>query len=193
MRKVKVEPSFLAMLAVLLVFDENGHGLLLLLAVLFHEFGHMAVLLLRGCRIEQVRLIPGGLDIRYEEKHSSYGGDLLIAAAGPGVNLMTAMLFAPVGHPTADYFVGVNLVLCFFNLLPVYPLDGGKILYTIMTYFSPMGGGKIFFLFSGTLALLLFVLSCGACFYNLRALWSVFVFGAVLLVQKLGYIYKEAI
>ena len=50
MRKIKVEPSFLVMLAVLLVFDENGHGLLLLLAVLFHELGHMAVLLLRGCR-----------------------------------------------------------------------------------------------------------------------------------------------
>lgn len=193
MRKFKVEPSFLAMLALLLMVDRSGRGVLLMLAVLLHELGHMAVILLRGSRIEQVRLIPGGLDIRYTEKHSTYGGDLLIAGAGPAANLLTAVLCSPIDHPTADYFIGVNLVLCFFNLLPLYPLDGGRILYTIMTYFSPIGGGKIFFLFSGTLALLLFALSCGACFYNLRALWSAFVFGVILLVQKLGYIYKEAI
>ncbi len=67
-------------------------------------------------------------------------GEALVAAAGPGVNLIIAFVFAMILRFGADigaslafmtissYIVYINILLAFFNLIPVPPLDGSKIL-----------------------------------------------------------------
>ena len=165
--------------------------LLLFSAAAIHELGHAAAIRLCRGEIEQIRLIPGGLDIRYRQRHYSYTADLLIAAAGPLANLAAAILLR-TSRADCDYFIGLHLILCFFNLLPLYPLDGGMVLCSLMNYFAPVHGENLFYLLSGTLSFLLFAIACGACFYNLRALWSVLVFGYILYQQKLRLMYKEA-
>ncbi len=192
MKLFRVAPTFLFLMLFTVLFNLQKHYLPLFLAAALHELGHAAVICLLGSEIQQIRIIPGGLDIQYQEKHCSYGGDLLIAAAGPAANLLGAMA-ASVFGAHADYFVGLSLILCIFNLLPIYPLDGGSILHTIMAYFSPVHGEEGFFLLSGTLSMLLFAAACGACFYNLRALWAVLIFGYILRQQKLHMLYREAI
>lgn len=75
-------------------------------------------------------------------------GELLVAAAGPGVNLILAIVFAvvvrlassaafvatapPAFIDIASYIVYINLLLAFFNLLPIPPLDGSKILLGLL-------------------------------------------------------------
>jgi Zn-dependent protease len=71
-------------------------------------------------------------------------GPALVAAAGPGANLLLAVIFALVirygvalGLPSAFFqmasvIVIVNLVLATFNLVPIPPLDGSKILYAVL-------------------------------------------------------------
>ena len=65
--------------------------------------------------------------------------DILVTMAGPGINLLLAAVLVVAAKaslvfhsvPAADYFVqaaGLSLVLCFFNLIPVPPLDGSHIL-----------------------------------------------------------------
>ncbi len=185
--------SFWLSAAVVLLLGMGKQYVLLMAAALLHELGHGTIILLYGNTIESVRLIPCGIDIRYREQHFSYGADILIALAGPLANLLTAVLLSVCLGDEAAYFIGLNLLLCFFNLLPLYPLDGGKALYASMTFLSPLNGEKSFFMLSATLSILIFAAACGACFYDLQALWSLVVFGYILAQQKFWLLCKEGI
>lgn len=70
-------------------------------------------------------------------------GEALVAAAGPGVNLLLALcaglalrfgLGGEVLLPFLAYVVIINIVLALFNLVPIPPLDGSKILFSILPY-----------------------------------------------------------
>ena len=193
MGKIKIGTSFLVLVILTFVIDSGHRYLFLLTASCLHELCHAAAIRLLGGSIKQIRLIPGGLDICYTERHTSYLADFVIAASGPLGNLGAALCFSSFNHHQAAYFVGINLILCFFNLLPLYPLDGGRVLYSVMTYFSPLYGGRNFFLISAALSFLLFAASVGACFYNIRAFWSVFVFGYILCNQKMDCFYRDGV
>ena len=65
----------------------------------------------------------------------SYGQELLAVLAGPGVNLLLAGVAGTLGE-TGEIFAGANLVLCGFNLLPLRPLDGGKALYLLLSWWG---------------------------------------------------------
>lgn len=191
-QKVRLSPALGILAFVLTIFGFQKKYFLLFSAAAIHELGHATAIRLYSGEIEQIRLIPGGLDIRYRQRNYSYASDILIAAAGPLANLAAAILLR-VLHINSDYLIGLHLILCFFNLLPLYPLDGGKVLCSVICYFAPIRGETAFYLWSGTLSILLFTAACGACFYNLRALWSVLIFGYILYQQKLRLMYREAI
>jgi len=77
------------------------------------------------------------------KKYQKYG-DALVAAAGPAVNLLLATIFAvlirfsdDLGLPASfidisSFVVLINIILAFFNLIPIPPLDGSKILFTFL-------------------------------------------------------------
>jgi Zn-dependent protease/CBS domain-containing protein len=126
--------------------------IIILFSVLVHELAHLLVANKMGVRARAVILLPiGGISIaerlpaseRYEVHHETR-----IALAGPAANLLLALiaiagsyLFAPntplwnrpfilLGNLPSS-FVWVNLALAAVNLLPAYPLDGGRILRAI--------------------------------------------------------------
>lgn len=108
-----------------------------LCAALIHELGHMAALLLLGAKVEGMHFSLSGGEIRYREaRQMSYGADILIAAAGPLFNLLAVFackwLAGKYPEWNLDYFIGLNLILMAFNLLPAMPLDGGRILYALV-------------------------------------------------------------
>ena len=61
----------------------------------------------------------------------SYGGELLAVAAGPGCNLLLWALLSLTGWPPLDPFAGAHLILGALNLLPVRPMDGGRLLWLL--------------------------------------------------------------
>lgn len=69
-------------------------------------------------------------------------GEALVAAAGPAVNIALAVIASlvirfgasPAIEPFLVYIVLVNIVLALFNLMPIPPLDGSKILFSILPY-----------------------------------------------------------
>lgn len=113
--------------------------------VLAHEMGHALACRSVGGRADRIVLWPLG-GIAYVQPPARPGALLWSIAAGPLVNLVLALvsapfvLFATAGLPPdaarfAVAFLLINVVLLAFNLLPIYPLDGGKIAQAILWFF----------------------------------------------------------
>ena len=111
-----------------------------------HEFGHALACRQVGGRADRIVLWPLG-GVAYVDAPPRPGATLWSIAAGPLVNValipvfLIPFLLLPAGStPPSDFrvFLGelnfINLVLLIFNILPIYPLDGGKIMRSLLWY-----------------------------------------------------------
>jgi Zn-dependent protease/predicted transcriptional regulator len=121
--------------------------LALFACVLLHEFGHILMARQFGVRTPDVILLPIGGVARLERIPDEPKQELLIALAGPAVTLAiivvlyTALRFmgGPV-HPFAltpespflAFLLSVNIYLLLFNLIPAFPMDGGRVLRALL-------------------------------------------------------------
>ena len=113
-------------------------ALLLFASILLHELGHAIVARRRGVAIEEIDLwLLGGVS-RMKGYPKTAGDELRFAIAGPAVTLLIAAAFGalalalPSSSPAAlrslvEYQVLINAVILVFNLLPAFPLDGGRV------------------------------------------------------------------
>lgn len=124
--RLDLTPGFPAFLAAVWYFDSCGIFWPFLAAMTVHELAHAAVLLLLDGRIESVRLSFAQVELR--TGLLSDRTELWSTAAGPGINLLCGWLF----RRWMPAFAAVSLLLALFNLLPVWPLDGGRLLRTLL-------------------------------------------------------------
>jgi Zn-dependent protease len=138
-------------------------GLLLVLClfacVLMHELGHCMVARRAGIPVQDITLLPIGGMARIERGPMSPGDEFLLAVAGPAVNVALALILLPgvaiIGwlqhvHGAdgmiaslgsvdiagfASYLLLANIALVLFNLLPAFPMDGGRILRAVLSLF----------------------------------------------------------
>ena len=129
--RLEASPGFLLLLGGLYWLDE-GVGLLPwgLLACVVHELGHVAAARCFGGRVERLSLTAVGAELSFSYRAPlTYGRDSLVALAGPGANLLLGGLFYWQGrHLPAVLSLGLGV----FNLLPILPLDGGRVLYGLL-------------------------------------------------------------
>src|SRR5262245_58281390 len=121
---------------------------LLFLCVLLHEFGHVFTARAFGVQTPDVTLLPIGGVARLERIPEEPMQEFLIAIAGPLVNVVIAIILivlfgADLGPrymaamdnaqvSMVDRLASVNLFLALFNLIPAFPMDGGRILRSLL-------------------------------------------------------------
>ena len=125
-----VSPSALVLLAAFLLFSR---GLTLpaaiLSAALCHELAHVLALHLLHAPPRRLTLSASGAELYVPAlARLSYGGEILAVAAGPACNLLLWALLSSVGGEALAPFAGAHLILGALNLLPVRPMDGGRLL-----------------------------------------------------------------
>jgi len=112
-------------------------SLLFFVSILLHEMGHALVALRHGIGIRSITLFIFGGVAQMEKDPEDGWTEFKIAAIGPVVSLALAGLFhlaaaTPLlgdsGRAVARYLALINLVLACFNLVPAFPLDGGRLL-----------------------------------------------------------------
>jgi Zn-dependent protease/CBS domain-containing protein len=135
--------------------------LLLFLCVTLHELGHSLMARRLGVRVKDITLLPIGGVARLETMPEKPSHELLIAAAGPSVNFVIALglglvlllamgarLFFNPGHlvrlllgpgsllSLVVYLLSANLVLGVFNLIPAFPMDGGRMVRAFLAVWT---------------------------------------------------------
>lgn len=124
------------------------YGLAIVLSVMIHEFGHVAAYRIAGHTDARFRLIPlmGGVAIS-DTAPETQADDFFITIMGPAICLVPMILAYALMEPAAmiSYqayeflwtFAIVTGALNFFNLLPFWPLDGGRCVRVICDTFAP--------------------------------------------------------
>jgi Zn-dependent protease len=123
---------------------------LLFACVLLHEFGHVLAARAFGIRTPDITLYPIGGVARLERMPEKPVQELIVALAGPAVNVVIAtFLFLIVGasaslggvetlaDPRAALLTrlaAVNIFLVLFNLIPAFPMDGGRVLRALLGF-----------------------------------------------------------
>ena len=119
---------------------------IIMIFCMIHECSHLFAGLLLKMKVKQVTLLPVGLSIEFSLTKRDYNEKILksnrleikriiIDMAGPLVNILI-MLFILFMKPTTNLSMMImysNLLIAIFNLLPIYPLDGGRILKSILS------------------------------------------------------------
>ncbi|MDX5436393.1 MAG: site-2 protease family protein [Pontibacter sp.] len=128
-----------------------GFILAVFLYVVLHELGHALTAQRYGINTKMITLLPIGGVASLEKMPEKPKQELLIAVAGPAVNVVIALILWLVlpslqGVPAEDFFLRitpanflylllfVNVVLVLFNAIPAFPMDGGRVLRALLAF-----------------------------------------------------------
>lgn len=108
--------------------------------VVLHELGHSFTAQYFGYKVFSITVFPfAGLAQIEGDWYKNYKHEFWITINGPMVNLIFALLVLPfvhTGNGFVSVFLTINVILLALNLLPVYPLDGGRIFRSLCTSVS---------------------------------------------------------
>ena len=160
--KLRISIPFFVLLSVMYVLDGNKLFFSTFIAIFIHEISHIVAIRLCGGKIDRVEVCAFGIKVNVPElKYMSYKREIIIAAMGPLVGIITAsiaLLAADVcKSDSLLYFAGINIIISAINLLPVYPLDGGRVILSLLLMFSSVR-------FAYTVSYILTIVSVGVLF-----------------------------
>ena len=134
---IRLHISLLIAILVLTIFSGAGFLAILILAVgifgsvALHELGHSVVARAKGGDIHEIVLYPFGGAAKISNIPKRPIDEIMVALAGPAVSLILALIFR---QWELTRFLGyLNGMLFLFNLLPVFPMDGGRVLRAVLT------------------------------------------------------------
>ena len=136
--KIKFKPSFFVLAAFSFIMGAEKYFITVLVLTALHELCHVFAAGLWGLKTKSITITPIGM---YSEIDGLNGlhisKRMFIAIAGPLFNLFLCLFCTGTAR-------NINLVLALFNLLPIYPLDGGKLLCDAVGYFFGTMRGNSF-------------------------------------------------
>lgn len=120
----------------------NIYAIILFFA-LIHELGHFIMGLIVGMKPQKIEIKPYGVSISFkiypnDFNKKIYKGNLLelkkvfVAFAGPLINLLIVLFFINIKSHSNLLVIYSNFLLFLFNLIPIYPLDGGRIIKSLL-------------------------------------------------------------
>ena len=137
-----IHPIFLIFAIFLCVFWNAFYVLSFLLTILLHEYAHFLVAKSKGVVLNNFKLMPYGAQLSLKDCILDFKDDILIALAGPLVNLIFGIIgiglwwIFPEIYAYTEVFVYSNFSLAFFNLLPILPLDGSRVVLAVASKYG---------------------------------------------------------
>ncbi len=130
MKNIYINPLFYIVSLIMLVTGFFKPFLFMIIYLIIHEIGHIIIAYILGYKVVKINIFPCGLLSVFNLKiNDSIFKDFLIALAGP--------LFQIIFFQFIKKYYFIHLFLIIFNLIPIYPLDGSKIVSFFLYLFFP--------------------------------------------------------
>lgn len=138
--KVRIDLKIIIFLIIFLITKQIKIYILIMFFCFLHEMGHIFVAQLLKMKVKKLEVLPCGFsssffsEMQLDEKNKwNIEKEIMIAMAGPIVSFLLAIFFQYVdiiniSEAIRQKIVYSNMLILIFNLLPLYPLDGGRIL-----------------------------------------------------------------
>ena len=170
---IKLDLKIFLFLFLFLLTSQLEMYLLLMLFAIIHELGHLAAGLILKFKPEEIKLTPVGLQIQFKVSNEEYKLNnvksytikkAIIALAGPLTNFIIATIMIAIAQINIglqytyifSLIVYSNLLIAMFNLIPIYPMDGGRVVKEILSIiFGKKKAYKITYMISKTVLILL--------------------------------------
>lgn len=140
---LEIHFTFLILIAVLAATGNSAFVLSIILFSILHELGHGITAQLLGYSIEKITANFFGGVLHLQSPNIKPFHEMIIHISGPGLNLFIGTIFFIISgycsSPYMETIIYANLLLGVFNLIPFYPLDGGKIITLYISYFIGCG------------------------------------------------------
>ena len=193
---IKIDFKIFIFVLVFCLTNQIYMYVLLMLFAILHEIGHLLAGIILKLKPKKIEINPLGLSITFEGMGEKFKNKIeqkkiLIALAGPFVNLLIILFsaFAPLGEEKI-LIIYANLILLLVNLLPIYPLDGGRVLKSLLhlklDYWTSC---KIMNAVSNTITIILTIIASITVFYfkNLAIFFMVFYLWILMIQENRKY------
>jgi stage IV sporulation protein FB len=134
---IKVNKFFLPYLALLIIIGFSGELIISFLVVILHEGVHYMTAVALGFSGFDLKIMPIGAVLRLRElDEATPKEDMIISISGPLFNILSAAIIYVIGLYVPfdlELVFKSNLALGIFNLIPAFPLDGGRVLRDILS------------------------------------------------------------
>lgn len=117
----------------------------MMLFALLHELGHLFAGIMLKMKVKKMAIMPAGFSVEFSLKENDYNQKILnsnllevkkiiVALAGPITNILVIIIIKLINiqNNITYNIIYANFLIALFNLLPIYPLDGGRILKSII-------------------------------------------------------------
>ena len=142
--KIKLNLNLFLFLILFFITNQIEVYALVMVFALIHEVAHLICGVFLGLKPDTLKIMPLGFSIEFETNIQEYNKKIiksnmlavkkiLIALAGPFVNLIIVII--GLIFNIDSNIIYANFLILIFNLLPIYPLDGGRILINILKIF----------------------------------------------------------
>lgn len=185
--KIRVHPLFI-LLGIYFAFTGKVFSFIVYtLSAVIHELGHSISAQKSGYKLVNLTLMPFGAMVKGEVSEMGYLDEIKVALSGPMVNfLIGALLVAlwwvfPECYPYTELAVTASFALCFINLIPAFPLDGGRVLLCTLSLFLKRKTALLICKIIGVIfALAFFSLFVYSCFVGVN--FTLLLFGVFMLI-----------
>lgn len=138
--KIKIDFKVFLLIFCYLITNKIRAFSIIFTFILVHEIAHLLTGILLGLKPKKILFAIAGFSIEFEERNvknyllkskKRIKNNIIIDLGGPAINFLLAIVFLFMKIPD---FVYANLIIFLINILPIVPLDGGRILRNILMY-----------------------------------------------------------
>lgn len=185
--KFRVHPLFILLGIYFACTGKVYSFLIYTFSALIHELGHSLQAQKAGYRLVNVTLLPFGAVIKGDISGMGYKDEILVSLAGPFVNLLVGVALVaswwvfPESYPYTHLAVESSFALFIINLIPAFPLDGGRVLLCSLSLFLKRKTALFICKVVGVLfAIVFFAIFLYSCFVGVN--YSLLFFGLFMLI-----------
>lgn len=138
MMRMTIHPLFLPVLFSMVLYGNVSYYALILSSLIIHEIGHIIAAYLCKVKVERCVIMPYGGEIVLRGGVSISPRKQFIIAIGGPLATIGCIAVTPLLDPlVADPFLKIQLILLAINIIPIWPLDGGRMMLSLILIFHP--------------------------------------------------------